>query len=68
MPIANRLKTTIRRETVVKQSARVKQLSGLFDLPPTERSHQSWEVDVTLPDEWNVGLIVGPSGCGKTRT
>jgi energy-coupling factor transporter ATP-binding protein EcfA2 len=42
------------------------QVEGIFDVPIAERSAEEWNVDLTLPDQWNVGLIVGPSGCGKT--
>jgi hypothetical protein len=45
----------------------VKQLEGLFDIPPSERSEVAWDFDVPIEErEWQVGLIVGPSGCGKT--
>ncbi len=57
---------TIVRETTVERTPRVLKLEGLFDVPPSERSGQRWEVDFDLPDEWNVGLIVGPSGAGKS--
>lgn len=42
------------------------QAEGIFDLPPSARSEETWTVDCDLPDDWNVGLIVGPSGSGKT--
>lgn len=42
------------------------QLEGMFELPPSKISQQEWQVDVNLPDKWNVGIIVGPSGAGKT--
>jgi ABC-type dipeptide/oligopeptide/nickel transport system ATPase subunit len=57
---------TILRESPVVRTARVAQLEGLFDMPPSERAAESWDVELTLPDEWNVGLIVGPSGSGKS--
>jgi len=50
----------------VVSSARTLQLSGLFDLQPTQRTGHELTVDVALPAAWNVGLIVGPSGCGKS--
>jgi ABC-type glutathione transport system ATPase component len=57
----------IERPTEVQQTARVKQASGLFDLPPARKSEQVWDVDLSgLPHEWHVGVIVGPSGAGKT--
>ena len=42
------------------------QLEGLFDVPPSQRSAETWTVNLALPEQWNVGLIVGPSGCGKS--
>lgn len=57
---------TILRESEVERTARVAQVEGMFDMPPTEKSAEEWEIDIQLPDEWNVGLIVGPSGAGKT--
>jgi ABC-type ATPase involved in cell division len=52
----------------VKRSPRVLQLEGLFDVPPTTRSSQSWKIDLPIEDgkPWNIGLIVGPSGSGKS--
>lgn len=38
------------------------QLEGLFDVSPASVSAETWEVDIELPDEWNVGLIVGRQG------
>lgn len=42
------------------------QLEGIFDVPPSEKSAETWTVNLDLPAEWNVGLIVGASGSGKT--
>lgn len=61
MPSAN-----IVRSVPVVRTPRVAQLEGLFDLSSLERSEERWQVNLALPDEWNVGLIVGPSGSGKT--
>jgi hypothetical protein len=62
MPIAH-----IVRTTPVVRSARVLQLEGLFEIPPTQRSEVAWEVNLPLDERpWSIGLIVGPSGCGKT--
>lgn len=54
------------RETKIVRTPRVMQLEGIFDIPPSERSAEQWNFELTLPQEWNVGLIVGPSGSGKT--
>lgn len=54
-------------ETKTPVSARVRQVSGMFDAPVQKRLRHHWQFDVPYDDEpWNVGLIVGPSGSGKT--
>lgn len=59
--------TRILRSTSIVKTPRVKQLEGMFELPPSERSDLEWDVDLPLDDKpWSVGLIVGPSGCGKS--
>lgn len=53
--------------STIERTARVRQLEGLFAVPPTTRTELTW--DVSLPLEartWNIGLIVGPSGSGKS--
>lgn len=58
---------SIVRESPVIRTARVAQVEGMFDVPPSERSRESWNVNLPLDDKaWNIGLIVGPSGCGKS--
>jgi ABC-type cobalamin/Fe3+-siderophores transport system ATPase subunit len=53
--------------TPVVQSARVLQLSGLFDVPPAERSERTWKVNLPLDEQpWQIGLVVGASGSGKS--
>lgn len=54
------------RSTPIQKTARVVQCSGIFDIPPTDKSESSWALDWELPESWNLGLIVGPSGSGKT--
>lgn len=57
----------ITNEVAIKRSSRVVQVESLFDVPPSERSFNEWDVSLPLGDRpWNVGLIVGPSGSGKT--
>lgn len=57
----------IERECRVIKTPRVMQLEGMFDIPPSERSAERWEVRLPLGDrDWHIGLIVGPSGCGKS--
>lgn len=59
-------KKTITRSIEIADTPRVMQMSGMFDIPPAAKSQQSWEIDFTLPEKWNVGVIVGPSGSGKS--
>lgn len=54
------------KESVVVKTPRVMQLEGIFDVPPSEKSSESWSVNLELPKDWNIGLIVGPSGSGKS--
>lgn len=55
------------RAVEIVRTPRVKQLEGMFDVPPSKRSEQRWQVNLPLEDRpWAVGLIVGPSGCGKS--
>lgn len=56
----------ITRKSTIERTARVMQLEGMFDLPPADESVQTWNVSVSLPESWNVGLIVGQSGAGKS--
>jgi ABC-type thiamine transport system ATPase subunit/GNAT superfamily N-acetyltransferase len=42
------------------------QLEGMFDLAVAKVSERKWSVNLDLPAEWNVGVIVGSSGSGKT--
>jgi GNAT superfamily N-acetyltransferase len=51
----------------IRDSFRVRQLAGMFDVPLAERARERFSVDVPGLDEpWTVGLIVGPSGSGKS--
>jgi ABC-type lipoprotein export system ATPase subunit len=60
-------KLDIVKTATVKQSARVMQLNGIFDIPPSERAESRWEIDFPYDEEqWKIGLIVGPSGSGKS--
>lgn len=61
-----KIEKVIHRSVDVVRTPRVQQLLGIFDVPPSKRSEQSWRHEIDLPDDWNVGVIVGPSGSGKT--
>lgn len=56
----------ILRAVDIERTPRLLQMEGMFDVPPSQRSEERWTVDLDLPDDWNVGVIVGPSGAGKT--
>jgi ABC-type ATPase with predicted acetyltransferase domain len=53
--------------TPIRDSFRVRQVAGMFDLPIAERSEQTFSVELPGGDEpWTIGAIVGPSGSGKS--
>ena len=59
--------TVHKLESVIKESSRVMQVRGMFDLnedhgKQTIINHE----ELNLNKPWNVGLIVGPSGSGKS--
>lgn len=55
------------RETPLSRSMRVRQLEGMFDVPPSEKARMEWRVEADIDArDWNVGLITGPSGAGKS--
>lgn len=56
----------LRRESEIVRTPRVMQLESLFDVPVEARSVVNWTVEMSLPEDWNIGIIVGPSGAGKT--
>lgn len=54
-------------QSPVSNGVRVRQLEGMFDVPPAKIEKIRWRGDVPIEDrEWSVGLIVGPSGSGKS--
>jgi energy-coupling factor transporter ATP-binding protein EcfA2 len=57
---------TITRGFKVHRSPRVHQLAGIFDVPLADEITRTWEVELKLPDNWNIGLITGPSMSGKS--
>jgi ABC-type lipoprotein export system ATPase subunit len=64
-PETGRIRTSV--DTPLVNSARVTQMSALFDVPWSERAKIEWDVPLPVDEKsWNVGLIVGPSGSGKT--
>lgn len=59
-------RVNIVRQSNIIRTPRVLQLEGIFDVPKSLKSEEQWQVNLELPREWNIGLIVGPSGSGKT--
>lgn len=53
-------------EVEIKRTPRVQQIEGLFDISPLRKSVNQWSIQIELPSQWNIGVIVGPSGAGKT--
>lgn len=53
------------RTSTVEKSFRNDSILGKYDIQGREIVER-FSVDITLPDDWSVGLIVGPSGSGKT--
>jgi hypothetical protein len=54
-------------QTELTRSPRVKQLSGMFDVPAQEMVRHEWKGEIPIDErDWNIGLIVGPSGAGKS--
>lgn len=61
------MKAKVSVESVIRESPRVQQVRGLFDLSAEKTSRVSWEVDLPIESQpWQIGLITGPSGCGKS--
>jgi energy-coupling factor transporter ATP-binding protein EcfA2 len=61
------MKTTVSVSSPILRTPRALQMEGLFDVPPSERSQLTWQVDLPIEERsWNIGMIVGPSGSGKS--
>lgn len=58
--------THIVKSSNIIKTPRLMQMVGMFDISIEKKSVEEWNVDLVLPNTWNVGLIVGPSGCGKS--
>jgi ABC-type ATPase with predicted acetyltransferase domain len=53
------------KQSTPSDSFRVAKIKGLFDLQ-NDHNEEHFTGDITLPEKWNIGVIVGPSGTGKT--
>jgi len=61
------MKVDVSVESKLDATPRVRQLSGMFDVPLREKLTHHWAGDLPIEArDWNVGLIVGPSGAGKS--
>lgn len=53
--------------TDISTTPRARQLSALFDVPPSEKCSIEYKADLPIEEkEWNIGAIIGPSGSGKS--
>ena len=51
----------------IRNSFRVQQVAGLFDLPLSKTVQETFAVEVPGAEEdWRIGAIIGPSGSGKS--
>lgn len=51
----------------IRDSFRVRQVAGMFDLPVESSCAETFTAEVPDASEpWDIGVIVGPSGSGKT--
>ena len=55
----------IERSHKISDSFRTAAIRGQFDFE-NESSDHKWDVNIDLPSDWQIGVIVGPSGSGKT--
>jgi hypothetical protein len=55
------------KATPITRTIRVRQIEGMFDVAPSERSECRWSATLPLEEKpWSIGAIVGPSGSGKS--
>jgi GNAT superfamily N-acetyltransferase len=58
---------TVSVETPVRDSFRVRQVIGMFDLPEKKAWGETFSAEIpSLAEEWTIGCIIGPSGSGKS--
>jgi len=54
-------------DCAIRDSFRVRQVAGMFDLPVEDPPPQRFRADLPdLREPWQIGLIVGPSASGKS--
>lgn len=54
------------REVTTPESFRVAKVASMFDVPLADKVRREWNVQLDLPADWQIGVIVGPSGSGKS--
>lgn len=55
------------RRTTIKDSFRVNQIRGMFDVPNKKDVTMEWNASIPIESaDWKIGAIVGASGSGKT--
>lgn len=58
---------TVSVKTPIRDSFRVRQVIGMFDLPERKTWGETFAAEIPGLDEpWTIGCIVGPSGSGKS--
>ena len=61
------MQCTVSVEAPVRDSFRVRQVIGMFDLPEKKAWGETFSAEIpALAEEWTIGCIVGPSGSGKS--
>lgn len=55
----------ITKKSEIKNTFRVSKIKADFDVKP-EHSNEHFVGEITLPEKWNIGVIVGGSGTGKS--
>lgn len=53
------------KRSSIENTFRVSKIQADFDVKP-EHANEHFVGDITLPENWNIGVIVGASGTGKS--
>lgn len=58
---------TVKLSCEIEPTFRAHQIAGMFDMPLTATSRQTFVAEVpSIREDWTIGAIVGPSGSGKS--
>ena len=55
----------IKRQDKIENTFRVSKIQADYDIK-SEHASEHFVGDITLPEKWNIGVIVGASGTGKS--